>query len=293
MLRGLVVYGTYPLCLIGSVVLGLALLQAGLPAAAVVIANGLVFAPLCFALERWMPETPHWKWSALELRTDVLHALISNTIPSALFRLLFQASLVGVAASLEGFFGAAVWPVGAPLVVQLGLALLVAEAASYAVHRTLHETRLWPLHAVHHCSPHYYFLLVTRKHPLQAFFTYGARLSLLWMLGVPGDVLALYTGVTAANGYVQHTNVRMRTGWLGWIFATPELHRLHHSRLPEDANSNYGDVLIVWDVLFGTRVEPGDPERLYQGVGIAGPPVDQSYRGHLELPFRFGGRSEG
>ncbi len=66
-----------------------------------------------------------------------------------------------------------------------------------------------------------YFLLAVRKHPLQAFITYGGRLSVLWLLGVPTDAITLYLALAAANAHVQHANIRMRTGPLGFVFATP------------------------------------------------------------------------
>lgn len=287
-LEALIRYGTYPACLVGSVALGTAVLDAGGSPATVVVATGVVFLALSFGLELWLPETAHWRWTPLELKTDALHALISNTVPSALFRLAFYAALVALATRLESLLGAALWPVGWPRLAQLGLALLVAEAAAYAIHRGLHRSRLWPLHAVHHSSRRFYCLLSARKHPLQAFVTYGGRLSVLWLLGVPADVIALYTGVAAANSYVQHANIRLSTGPLGWIFATPELHRLHHSRRAVDANVNFGDVLIVWDALFGTRVEPPPAEVLHEGLGLPGDrAVDHRYRGHLALPFRW------
>jgi sterol desaturase/sphingolipid hydroxylase (fatty acid hydroxylase superfamily) len=284
--RFLVTYLYYPGALAASVAAALVLLEAGIAPGVVVAANGAAFAALCFGLERVVPETPRWRHDPLELRTDVLHALVSNTLPTALFRTLFYALAVAAAARLGAVAGGPLWPVHWPLLAQLPLALVVAEGASYSIHRALHETRLWPLHAVHHSSRRLYFLLVTRKHPVQAFLTYGARLSVLWLLGVPAPVLVLYTVVTTTNGFVQHANLHMRFGPLNWIFATPELHRWHHSKVVEESNANYGDVLIVWDWLFGTRIHPQGEERLHDGLGLPdGFPVEHTYRGHLALPF--------
>lgn len=179
--------------------------------------------------------------------------------------------------------GIDLWPHAWPRLAQVGLALVIAEAASYAIHRVLHESRLWPLHAVHHCSPRMYFLLAVRKHPLQAFLSYGGRLSVLWLLGIPADVLAILLALTAAHSFVQHANVRMHTGALGWIFATPELHRLHHSNRSGELDANYGDVLIVYDALLGTR-HASDPA-LEPSVGLPGLEVAQTWWTHLRLPF--------
>jgi hypothetical protein len=84
---------------------------------------------------------------------------------------------------------------------------------------------------------------------------------------------------------VQHANVRMRTGGLGRVFATPELHRLHHSRREDELGSNYGDVLIVWDALFGTRRVPDAGAARSPEVGLPGLEVAQTWWSHLRLPF--------
>ncbi len=275
----------YPLVLLGSLLLALALLAADWPPPLVVIFGSLLFALVCFACELAFPARTDWRLEAGEVRADLLHAVLSNPLPAALFRAFFLSLIVGVSDAVTSRVGFALWPLGWPLLAQLALALLVAEAASYAIHRFLHESPLWPLHAVHHCSPRMYFLLAVRKHPLQAFLSYGGRLSALWLLGVPSQVLTVLLVVTAAHSFVQHANVRLRTGPLGWVFATPELHRLHHSNRAGELEANYGDLLIVWDTLFGTRRAP-DP-RSRASVGLPGLEVPQTYASHLRLPFRW------
>lgn len=275
----------YPLVLTGSVLLSLGLLTAGWMPAAVVVGSSLLFGALCFACELAFPARPAWRFDAREVRTDLLHAALSNPLPTALYRIVFFALFVSVSDRITAQIGVALWPQAWPVLAQLALALLVAEAASYAIHRFLHESRLWPLHAVHHCSPRMYFLLAVRKHPLQAFVSYGGRLSVLWLLGVPTDVLTILLVVTAAHSFVQHANVRMRTGPLGWIFATPELHRLHHSNRAGELDANYGDVLIVWDVLLGTRRAPDAQGAA--SVGLPGFEIAQTYASHLRLPFHW------
>lgn len=132
-----------------------------------------------------------------------------------------------------------------------------------------------------------YFLLSMRKHPLQALVTYGGRLSALWLLGATEEAFALYTVLISANSYLQHSNLRMTTGPLGYVFATPELHRLHHSARPEELNTNYGDSLIVWDRMFGTCLEPDPLEPFHHDVGLPEIEVGQTYLDHLRLPFEW------
>ena len=80
------------------------------------------------------------------------------------------------------------------------------------------------------------------------------------VLGVSPEVLALYFVFYGLNGFFQHCNIEMRMGFLNYIISGPELHRWHHSKFGEESNNNYGNNLIIWDLLFGTWFLPSDRE---------------------------------
>ena len=247
--------------LAGSLALGVGLLRSGLAATAVVATCALLSALVCFVLERTFPETPRWKLDPGEARADLLHALLSNPIPTLIYRSLFYA-LAG--RRLRRAHGAdRLEPVarGWPLLAQLGLALLVAEAAAYAIHRHLHRSALWPLHAVHHCSPRMYFLLAVRKHPLQAFITYGGRLSVLWLLGVPPTSSRSTWCSPPPALHVRHANIAC--GRDHSASSSPAgASRLHHSKRSPELDANLGDVLNAAE-------QPAQPRSLQQINGVA------------------------
>ncbi len=280
----------YPATLASALLLGAGLIALGWSPGWILASTGLLFALLSFWMERRFAQQAQGEVDPRELRTDVLHALISNTVPTALFRALFFAAVVGASSALTERFGFSLWPAHWPLAGQFLLALAIVELVSYAIHRALHRSRLWPLHAVHHCSSRMYFLLAVRKHPLQAFLTYGGRLSVLWLLGLPEDTLTLLLVFTGANSYLQHSNIRMETGAFRYVFATPELHRLHHARRAAAIDCNFGDVLIVWDLLFGTRREPPAGPSSPEEVGLPDIEIPQTYINHLRLPFEWSER---
>ncbi len=280
-------YWIYPLSWVATVAAAWLLRQLGLPYGAVIPAVSLFFIGLCFWLERSHRDTPHWRHDRTEITSDVLHACLSNTIPTWIFRVLFYALIVEAAARLEGSLGFG-WPTHWPLLAQIVLVLVASELAAYWIHRTLHSVSwLWPLHAVHHCSRNMYSLIGLRKHPIQTMITYGGRLTFLWLIGTPAEILMYYTLIAGTNSMLQHASFETRAGPLNWILATPELHRWHHSKEVAESNRNFGDILIVWDVVFGTRILPSNVEKLYDGgVGLPdGTRVDQTYWGHLKLPF--------
>jgi sterol desaturase/sphingolipid hydroxylase (fatty acid hydroxylase superfamily) len=278
-------YGAYPGVLAACAGGAHALITTGTSPSLVVVGVSLGLIPVCLALELAFPETPRWRLARGEAFADLLHMLLSNPVPTAIFRALLFGWFVAVSDTLSAALGFGLWPRAWPLAAQGLLVLGVAELVNYGIHRGLHESRLWPLHAVHHCSPRMYFLLSVRKHPLQAFLTYGGRLSVLWLLGVTPEAFALYTVFVSANSFLQHANVCMATGPLGAVLATPELHRLHHSSRPEEIDTNYGDSLILWDRLFGSFRAPDPSRPLHASIGLPGLEVPQTYAAHLRLPF--------
>ena len=101
-----------------------------------------------------------------------------------------------------------------------------------------------------------FMFFVGRFHPLDKAIQFlGDSLPFL-LLGVQPEVFAAYFVFYAVNGFYQHSNADIRLGFLNWIVAGPELHRWHHSTVIAESNANYGNNLIVWDVIFGTRQLP-------------------------------------
>ena len=134
--------------------------------------------------------------------------------------------------------------------------LLVAELFRYVLHVTAHNTALWRLHAVHH-SPHkLYWLNVGRFHPVEKAMQYLLDALPFIAVGVGEGVLAGYLIFYAVNGFFQHSNVDARYGVLNYVVSGAELHRWHHSKLIHESNRNYGNNLIVWDLMFGSWFLP-------------------------------------
>ena len=137
--------------------------------------------------------------------------------------------------------------------------LLVAELLRYPLHVAAHNTKtLWRLHAVHHSPKKLYWLNVGRFHPAEKALQYTLDTLPFILVGVGPEVVALYFVFYAVNGFYQHSNVDVRYGLLNYIVSGPELHRWHHSKRIHESNRNYGNNLIVWDLVFGTWFFPRD-----------------------------------
>ncbi|MFN4162941.1 MAG: sterol desaturase family protein [Ferrovibrio sp.] len=157
-----------------------------------------------------------------------------------------------------------------PFAAQVALAALLAEFGQYWMHRLAHERpALWRFHACHHSAERMYWLNGFRVHPVNAIWHHLAGVFVLKMIGAEAEVLAVCLTMAGVVSAFQHANLNLLHGPLNWIFATNELHRWHHADHPEQGNRNYGGMLSVWDLVFGTylRQTGKAPERygLYAG----------------------------
>ena len=184
--------------------------------------------------------------------------------------------------------GVDIWPTSSPIALQLGLALIVSQFGEYWVHRAMHENAwLWRLHATHHSPDRLYWLNAARFHPLDTATSYTVATAPLVLLGVPGDVLVLMSIWIAVHGLFQHCNVHLRLGPLNYVFSMAELHRWHHSLKLAEANTNYGNNIIFWDIVFGTLFWPKNRDAS-EAIGLSDlPAFPRGYFGQLASPFRW------
>ena len=207
-----------------------------------------------------LPNREQWKPSAGEVGTD---ALFMATVQIALPYLLSITLVIAVSEILKtgGYMVRGYWPHDLSVAAQACLMLLAADFPRYWLHRAFHKfTFMWRLHAVHHSPHRLHWLNVGRFHPIEKAVQYAVDALPFALLGVSNEVLAAYFVFYALNGFFQHSNCRVRLGPLNYIVSGPELHRWHHSVLVKESDTNFGNNLIVWDLLFGTRFLPDDRE---------------------------------
>jgi len=280
--RDLWTWGGYPGLIICGLGLAVLLRRVGVPDTAVVAGVTVAGVSLLMLLQRWLGQRPLPRGA---VATDLLHLGLSNGLVTGLLQATCTGGVLVLSARLGAALGGSLWPQAWPLPVQVALAMVVGELAFTSMHRLAHHLRvLWPIHAVHHSSTELYVLSAARTHPLNAALSYTVQLFPALLLGAPPEVL-LYLGVlTSVLGLLQHTDLGLRTGWLSYVLATPEIHRIHHSADPVEGMRNFGSSLVIWDHVYGTWMGVGArPE----AVGIAEVEVPGGYWGHLRAPFRW------
>ena len=220
-------------------------------------------------------------------RTTVMNDLAYMTLVQMLLppgvAFLFVLALIGPL-NAAGLTFSGLWPTAWPVWAQAALMLLTADFLRYWLHRASHRyAPLWRLHAVHHSPEQLYWLNVGRFHPLEKALQMTLDTLPFMLLGVGPDVIALYFVFYAVNGFFQHCNIELRFGWLNWIVSSAELHRWHHARNPGESDHNFGNNLIVWDWLFGTRYLPDNRDS--DDLGLPNRHYPASFLAQLRTPF--------
>ena len=255
MTRGVLSWVVYPATMAGAFGVNAALLSAGLPilAAAYVAAALAAGAVTCF--EFVIPYDTAWQPRWIDVKNDLFFMVGVQMVLPPLLGLSVSLTLLGYLDPLA--LPTWLWPSTLPLVLQVGLMLLVAELLRYPLHVAAHNTKtLWRLHAVHHSPKKLYWLNVGRFHPVEKALQYMLDTLPFIIVGVGEEAVALYFVFYAVNSFYQHSNVDVRYGPLNYLVSGPELHRWHHSKLIDESNRNYGNNLIVWDLVFGTWCFP-------------------------------------
>lgn len=161
---------------------------------------------------------------------------------------------------------APVWD-AVPQMLLLVLAILLIEFAAYWRHRIEHQPGLWRFHATHHADEELHWLSVLRKHPVSKFLEMLIDSLPVLLLGLPMWTIAAAQLIRSWWGYFIHADVSWTLGPAGRWLISPAAHRLHHIRDEALMGSNYGNMLTVWDRLFGTWCDPAP--HLNCATGIA------------------------
>ncbi len=139
---------------------------------------------------------------------------------------------------------------------RTGIGLLLFDGWMYLWHRANHEIGfLWRFHRLHHLDTAMDVTTTLRFHPAEIGLSTAARLVVMPLLGLTIGDLVLYEIVMFPVILFHHSNLRISDRpdrLLRWLIVTPAVHRVHHSRVQVETDSNYGSVLSLWDRLAGT-----------------------------------------
>jgi sterol desaturase/sphingolipid hydroxylase (fatty acid hydroxylase superfamily) len=218
-------------------------------------------------------------------------------IDTLLVRLVFPTAAVGVALIAEargwGLFQVA----GLPAWLAVAASVILLDLAIYLQHVLFHAVpALWRLHRVHHADLEFDVTTGVRFHPIEILLSMAIKLGVVAALGAPAVAVLVFEVLLNATSMFNHGNVRLPAALdraLRFIVVTPEMHRVHHSVVARETNSNFGFNLPWWDRLFGTyRPQPAaGHEAMTIGIDQFRDPRELRLDRLLVQPFREDARS--
>lgn len=209
-----------------------------------------------------------------------------------LVRLVLPVTAVGTALLAEERQWGLLNQYDLPLWLSCLFAVVVLDFAIYLQHVLFHAVPvLWRLHRVHHADLDFDVTTGVRFHTIEILLSMGIKVAVVAALGPPAWGVIAFEVLLNATSMFNHGNVRLPQPLdrlLRGFVVTPEMHRVHHSVIPAETNSNFGFNLPWWDYLLGTY--RGQPSAGHEGmtIGLSSPRDERQTErlpGMLAMPF--------
>ena len=236
-----------------------------------------------------------WQWlsprGALLQWRQRWHHNIVLLMAGALCVRLIQPLLLSLVAIFSQDFGL-LKSFDLPFWSTLLLSILLLDCLIYWQHRLFHRVPLlWRLHRVHHSDPELDLSSAIRFHPIEIVLSLVIKALAVLLLGIPIEAVLMFDVLLNASAMFNHTHARLPPkieSFVRRVVITPDMHRIHHSRVSDESNSNYGFFLIIWDGMFQSKIEtaPQGDENL--NIGFPGTKTYQaeSLKELLVMPFK-------
>jgi len=213
-------------------------------------------------------------------------------LDTALTRLAFPITAVGFALLCQQREWGLLNTLALPPWLAALLGVLILDLAIYLQHVLFHAVpALWRLHRMHHADLDIDVTTGARFHPIEILASMAIKLAVIAAFGISASAVLVFEILLNATSMFNHGNIRLPVGldrMLRWIVVTPDMHRVHHSIVPCETNSNFGFNMPWWDRLFGTyRAQPeAGHEAMTIGISQFRSPREQWLDRMLTQPFR-------
>ena len=186
-------------------------------------------------------------------------------INTVVLRVLFASGAMGMALLAQeqhwGLLNNVVFPVW----LELLIAFIALDLLLYLQHVMFHAIpALWRLHMMHHSDLDVDVTTGIRFHPGEVALSMLIKLGAIVLIGAPTTAVLVFEVILNATSMFNHSNVRIPASidrLLRWFIVPPDMHRIHHSTLPQETNRNFGFNLPWWDHLLGTYLK--DPSQTH------------------------------
>ena len=215
---------------------------------------------------------------------------LANTL---ILRLLGPITAIGVAdLALDNGWGLfAKLPFAMPFYLEVVLGVVFLDIAIYLQHRAMHKVPiLWRVHRVHHTDRDIDVTTALRFHPIEAVLSMVYKCVIILLLGPITFAVMLFEIILNASAMFNHSNLKLPLfidRLLRSLIITPDMHRVHHSVVVHETNSNYGFFLSIWDRIFKTHCPQPKHGHDLMTIGLDEHQTEQpaSFLWAISLPF--------
>lgn len=220
-------------------------------------------------LEAWLPRRARRFPRGQRWRTNIGVMLSSYLAVGAVtFLIPITATISAIIAETNnwGLFNLVDWPIW----LEWLIAFLVLDFVIWAQHVITHRIPiLWRVHRVHHSDEDLDATSAVRFHPIEIVLSVFIKALAVVLLGAPAALVVVFEAVVNGSAIFNHANFRLPLWldrWLRTLIVTPDMHRVHHSIINRETDSNFGFALSIWDRIFG--VYNDQPEKGHDGMTI-------------------------
>ena len=250
-------------------------------------ALAIAILALLWCLETWLPLYRKRHRNRLRHAGRNIAIALFNTV---IIALMFSGITAMVAVWNQNHRFGLLYLIDLPLAIETGIALLLFDGWMYFWHRANHAIPfLWRFHRMHHSDREMDVTSATRFHIGELILSSVLRLGVLPLLGLELWQLILYEVMLLPVIQFHHSNVNLPERWdrlLRTIIVSPNMHRVHHSRIRPETDSNYSSVFSFWDRLARTFRRRDDVEDIEFGLVEFDDAKWQTIAGMLRTPFR-------
>lgn len=248
---------------------------------------------MLFALLLWESWRPFFAFFAAKSRerlTHIVRNLAMGLLNVLLVALIFWALWGKSAAwSDQGNYGL-LHRVDMPLWLHAGLAILLLDVWTYWWHRANHRLSfLWRFHRMHHSDPSMDVSTARRFHPGEMIISSILRVPLIALFGIFLWELVIYELLMALVVDFHHANIGLNPRadrCIRLALVTPAMHKVHHSRIKDETDSNYTSLLSLWDRVFRSFRLRSEPAEISIGLDDWSDAANQTLPGMLTTPLK-------
>lgn len=167
--------------------------------------------------------------------------------------------------------------------------VVVLDLTAYLAHLSMHKMPiLWRVHRVHHSDTFVDVTTAFRQHPFEGAWRFCWTILPIWLLGLPASGVLVYRILSAGNALLEHANIRLSQTLdrsLALLWVSPNMHKVHHSQMQQQTDSNYGNIFSIFDRMLRTFRPTDEALAVTYGLDDVDPKDGKSFARLVSLPF--------